>query len=89
MKKGNDIMYDMPLPDAKLEKGKYVATIRYQIPRRLLLNARTKTSPKFETLYGIIYWLNKQPYHMEYFVYKTDKEGILKQGFKKLGDTIK
>jgi hypothetical protein len=26
---------------------------------------------------------------MEYFVYKTDKEGILKQGFKKLGDKIK
>lgn len=89
MKKGNDVMYDIPLTDPKLEKGRYVATIRYQIPKRLLLHGRTKTSPKFETFYGMIYWLNKQPYNMEYVVYKTDGEGVVKQGFKKIGDKIK
>lgn len=84
----SEIMYDMPLPDVKFEKWRYVATIKYQIPRRLLLHGRTKTSPKFETLYGMIYWLNKQPYNMEYVVYRTDKAEVIKEGYKKIGETI-
>lgn len=80
---------DIPLPDVKFEASRYVASITYQIPRRLLLNARRKTSPKFETLYGMIYWLNKQPYNMEYVIYKTDKSEVVREGIKKIGESIK
>ncbi len=86
---GGDIMTDIPLPDVKLEKPRYVAMIRYQIPKRLLLNGRRKTSPKFETLYGLIYWLNKQPYNLEYAIFKTTKDVIIRQGTKKIGETIR
>ena len=50
-----DIMYDIPLPSPDTDEGKFVATINYQIPKRILLNGRSKTSPKFETMYGVIY----------------------------------
>lgn len=83
-----DIMYDIPLPSPESDKGKFVATINYQIPKRILLNGRSKTSPKFETMYGVIYWLNKQPYNLEYTIYKTDKDVILREGSKKIGETI-
>ena len=88
MKTSNDIMYDVPLPDSKLEKGKFVATLRYQIPRRIILHGRRKTSPKFDTLYGLIYWLNKQPYHLEYAIFRSDKDIMIRQGFKRAGETI-
>jgi hypothetical protein len=84
-----EIVTNIPLPDVKFEKPRYVAMIRYQIPKRLLLNGRRKTSPKFETMYGMLYWLNKQPYNMDYVVYRTDKEAIIKRGRKKIGETIK
>jgi hypothetical protein len=83
------MLSDIPLPDAKFEEGKYVASITYQIPRRILLGGRHKTSPKFETLYGLIYWLNKQDYNMEYTIYRTDKSDIIKEGIKKIGEVIK
>jgi hypothetical protein len=89
MKTSNDVMVNIPLPDPKLERGRYVATIVYQIPNRILLQGRRKVSPRFDTLYGIIYWLNKQPYHMDYIVLKTDKNTIVRQGSKKIGETIK
>lgn len=80
---------NIPLPDAKFEVSRYVATIVYQIPRRLILHGRRKTSPKFETLYGMIYWLNKQPYNMEYVIYKTDKNEVVREGKKKVGEIIR
>lgn len=88
MKTSNDIMYDVPLTDPKLEKGKFVATIRYQIPKRIVLHGRRKTSPKFDTMYGLIYWLNKQPYHLEYAIFRIDKDIMIRQGTKKVGETI-
>ena len=84
-----DIMYDIPLPSPDTDKGKFVATINYQIPKRIILNGRSKTSPKFETLYGLICWLNKQDYNMEYTIYRTDKSDIIKEGNKKIGEIIK
>lgn len=88
MKLSRDLMKDIPLPSVKLEKPRYVAMIRYQIPNRILLNGRRKTSPKFETMYGLIYWLNKQPYNMDYIILKTDKDIIIKEGYKKIGEII-
>jgi hypothetical protein len=84
-----EIAYDKPLPSLKLEKGSFIATILYQIPNRILLHGRVKTSPNFETLYGVIYWLNKQPYNMEYSIYRTDKDESIREGFKKVGEIIK
>jgi len=80
---------EIALPDPKLEESKYVASITYQIPRRIILGGRRKTSPKFETLYGMLYWINKQPYNMEYTIYKTGNSGIIKEGSKKIGEMIK
>jgi len=88
MKTSNDIMYDIPLTDPKLEKGKYVATIRYQIPKRIVLRGRRKTSPKFDTLYGVLYWLNTQPYHLDYAIFRIDKDVMIRQGSKKIGEKI-
>jgi hypothetical protein len=87
MTKNIDVMKSVPLPD--LEKPRYVAVIRYQLPKRILLNGRRKTSPRFETFYGVLYWINKQPYNMDYAIYRTDKDIVLKQGYKKIGDSIK
>lgn len=89
MKISSDLMYEIPLPDPKLEKGKYVATIVYQIPNRIVMHGRRKVSPRFDTLYGMIYWLNKQPYHMDYVILKTDKNTIIRQGSKKIGEILK
>jgi hypothetical protein len=88
MKLSSDLMKSIPLSDVKLEKGKYVAILRYQIPNRIILNGRRKTSPKFDTMYGLLYWLNKQPYTFDYVIYKTDKDFIIKEGFKRIGDII-
>jgi hypothetical protein len=86
----SDIMYDIPLPSLEGEKAsKYVATISYQIPRRIILKGRVKVSPKFDTWYGMIYWLNKQPYHIEYVIYKTDRADVLRSGIKKIGEVLK
>lgn len=79
---------DIPLPDPILEKPRYVAMIRYQIPNRIIMHGRRKTSPKFETMYGLLYWLNKQPYHMDFAIYRTDKESVLRYGSKKVGESI-
>lgn len=84
----SSMMSPIPLPDVKFETSRYVAMITYQIPRRLLLNGRRKTSPKFETWYGMMYWLNKQPYNLEYVIYKTDKNDIIKEGSKKIGEVV-
>lgn len=89
MKKSIDLMKTIPLPDLKFEKPRYVTVIRYQIPRKILLNARRKASPKFETLYGMLYWINKQPYNMDYTIYRTDKEEIIRQGYKRIGEDLK
>lgn len=89
MKISTDLMKDIPLPSVEFEKPRYVAIIRYQIPRRIILQGRRKSSPRFETWYGMLYWLNKQPYNMDYVIYRTDKEVILKKGTRKLGEVIK
>ncbi len=88
MKRSIDLMTDIPLPDIKFEKPRFVAMIRYQIPRRIVLDGRRKTSPKFETMYGLLYWLNKLPYNMEYAILRTDKNEVLQSGYKKIGETI-
>ena len=88
MKKSTDIMNDIPLPDPKLEEGRYIASIRYQIPNRIILHGRHKTSPRFETMYGIVYWLNKQPYNLDFVIYRTDKEGVVRHGSKKQKETL-
>lgn len=85
----SSLMASFPIPDSKTDSSKYVAFIVYQIPRRLLLNGRRKTSPKFDTLSGLVYWLNKQPYNMEYTIFKTDKSDIVREGTKKIGENIK
>ena len=85
----SSMVVDFPLPDAKLEKPRYVAVIRYQIPRRIILSGRRRVSPKFETMYGMLYWLNKQPYHMDYVVYRTDSDVIIMEGFKRKEETLK
>ena len=89
MSKSTDLMLDVPLPDVKLDKSKYVAMIRYQLPDRIVLHGRYKTSPRFETLGGLIYWLNKQQCHMDYVIFKTDKNDVIKEGTKKIGENIK
>ena len=71
------------------DKPQFVATITYQIKGKIRLDGRTKTSPKFDTLYGLIYWLNKQPYSLEYSIFRTDKLLALREGIKKMGDFIK
>jgi hypothetical protein len=88
MKRSIDLMVNIPLPDIKFEKPRFVAMIRYQIPKRIVLDGRRKTSPKFETLYGLLYWLNKMPYNMEYAIMRTDKNEVLQSGYKKIGETI-
>jgi hypothetical protein len=35
-----------------------------------------------------MYWLNKQPYNLEYVIYKTDKNDIIKEGSKKIGEVV-
>lgn len=89
MSSSNDIMYDIPLPDVKLEKPRFVATIRYQIPNKIRINGRFKTSPRFDTIYGVVYWLNKQPYNLTYHIFRTDKASVIKEGSKKIGENIK
>lgn len=84
-----DLMENIPLPSIEGEKGKYVASIVYQIPNRIILHGRRKTSPKFETLYGVMYWLNKQPYNLDFVIYRTDKCDIIKEGSKKINEEIK
>jgi hypothetical protein len=69
-------------------KSSYVAILRYQKPHRVTMYGKRKTSPKFETLYGLLYWLNKQDYTMEYMILNTKGEEIIREGFKKQGETI-
>lgn len=88
-KNDNRIMYEIPLPNVKLEKSRFVAIITYQKPNKIRLGGRRKTSPRFDTWYGMIYWLNKQPFDFEYVIFKTDKEGVLKEGTKKYGEVLK
>lgn len=84
-----EIVNTISLPDIKFEKPKFVAMIRYQIPKRIVLNGRRKTSPKFDTMYGMLYWLNKQPYNMDYVIFRTDKDRVVRKGYKKNGEVIK
>jgi hypothetical protein len=72
----------------KPEKSQYVAILTYQIPNRIVLDGRKKVSPKFDTMYGMIYWLNAQPVHMEYTIYKTNGDVIVREGFKKANERI-
>jgi hypothetical protein len=81
-------MSDIPLPDIKLEDPRYVAMIIYQKPIKIVMGGRRKASPRFETMYGLLYWLNKQPYSMEYIIYRTDKNGIIREGFKKAEEKL-
>ncbi len=79
----------IPLPHIDGEAPKFVAHIHYQIPGRILLQGRRKTSPRFDTMYGMIYWLNKQPYHMDFTIFRTDKGLKIRSGSKKAGEIIK
>lgn len=85
----NEIQYNIPLPHIDLDKPKYVITIRYQKPRKIILRDRFKTSPRYDTLYGVMYWLNKQPYNLEFFLFRTDKPEVIREGKKKAGEVIK
>lgn len=88
MPKKNDTS-PIPLPPIGGEAPKFVAIICYQIPGRILLQGRRKTSPRFNTMYGVIYWLNKQPYHMDFTIFRTDKGLEIRSGSKKFGETIR
>jgi hypothetical protein len=88
MPKKNDTS-PIPLPHIDGETPKFVAFIHYQIPGRILLQGRRKTSPRFETMYGMLYWLNKQPYHMDFTIFRTDKGLKIRSGSKKAGEIIK
>jgi hypothetical protein len=88
MKSTGGIISRVSLPDVKLEKPAYVAHILYQLPRRILLQGRSKVSPRFQTLYGLIYWINKQDYNLQYSIFRTDKEECIREGNKKIGETI-
>ena len=87
--KSTDVMYEIPLPHPDLEKPKYVIMITYQKPNNITLRARYKTSPRYETMYGALYWLNKQPYNLEYTLLRTDRSEFVRQGTKKIGEIIK
>lgn len=89
MKSTGGIMSTIPLPSTKLDKPRYVAVIRYQIPNRIILSGRRKVSPRYETFYGMLYWLNKQPYSIDYIVYRTDSDVIIMEGFKRKEETLK
>jgi hypothetical protein len=80
---------DIPLPDVKFEKPRYVAIICYQIPRKIKLGGRRKVSPRFETMYGALYWLNKQDYNMDYMIVRTDQENAIRSGYKKVGEVVR
>jgi hypothetical protein len=88
MPKKNDTS-PIPLPHIGGETPKFVAFIHYQIPGRILLQGRRKTSPRFNTMCGVIYWLNKQPYHMDFTIFRTDKGQEIRSGSKKFGETIR
>lgn len=85
-KKSN--LHPLALPSLEGEKTKYVAIIRYQIPKRIVLHGRRKVSPKYETMYGLMYWLNLQPYNLDYTILTTTGDYILRQGSKKIGEKI-
>jgi hypothetical protein len=89
MKTTGTIMSTVPLPDVRLDKPRYVAVIRYQLPKRIILSGRRKVSPRYETFYGMLYWLNKQPYNMDYIVYRTDSDVVIMEGFKRKEETLK
>jgi len=80
---------NIPLPSIDLERPRYVAIICYQIPKKIKLGGRRKVSPRFETMYGALYWLNKQDYNMDYMIVRTDKEEAIRSGYRKLGEVIK
>lgn len=85
----NEIRYDIPLPHIDLEKPKYVVMIRYQNGKKIRLGGRYKTSPRYDTMYGALYWLNMQPYNLEYFVYRTNKNEVIREGVKRIGEVVK
>jgi hypothetical protein len=73
----------------KPEVGQYVAHIVYQIPNKIVLDGRRMISPRFDTLYGMIYWLNFQKVNMEYTIYNTINDTIITEGYKKHNETLK
>jgi hypothetical protein len=81
-------IHPLPLPSTKGESTKYVCVINYQIPRRILLGGRSKVSPRYETMYGLMYWLNQQNYNLDYTILMTTKEIVLRQGTKKAGEKV-
>lgn len=89
MKLMGEKMSTIWLPDVKLEKPRYVAVIRYQLPNRILLNGRHKASPRYETLYGVLYWLNKQPYDMDYTILRTNSDVVFREGYKRKEEILK
>jgi hypothetical protein len=89
MKSADNRMSPIYLPDFKLEKPRYVAVIRYQLPNRILLNGRHKASPRYETLYGVLYWLNKQPYDLDYTILRTNSDVVFREGYKRKEEMLK
>lgn len=59
---------------------RYIAHIFYQLPRRIVLHGRSKVSPQFETLYGLMYWLKKQKYNLTYTIYSTHQDHEISSG---------
>jgi hypothetical protein len=89
MKSVGGVMSSIYLPALQLEKPRYVAVIRYQLPNRIVLHGRYKASPRYETFYGMLYWLNKQPYDMDYTILRTDSNVIIMEGYKRKEEILK
>lgn len=89
MKSTGSEMSRIYLPDVKLEKPRYVAVIRYQLPNRIVLNGRHKASPRYETLYDVLYWLNKQPYNVDYVILRTNSDVVFREGYKRKEEILK
>lgn len=81
-------MHPLPLPSIEGEKTKYVCMIRYQNPKKIRLYGRRKVSPRYDTMYGLIYWLNQQPFTLDYIILMTTKDIVLRQGTKQANERV-
>jgi hypothetical protein len=81
-------IHPLALPSIEGEAMRYVCLIRYQIPGRIVLHGRRKVSPRYETMYGLMYWLNQQKYNCDFTILMTTRDIVLRQGFKKASEKI-
>ena len=85
---GSLLETDIPLPHIDGERSRFVALLEYQIPKRIRLHGRRKASPRFDTLYGMLYWLEKREYNMQFIIFCTKKHAPLYKGKKLLNQPM-